>query len=211
VLDGLRQAILGGDGEKAESLTETAIGSGQSAEAIMGALTGTMEIVGREYEEGERFVPEMLVSAVAMKRALEVLRPRLIDAGVRARGMVVIGTVAGDLHDIGKNLVCMMLEGAGLEVIDLGVDVAAQDFVSAVRVHRPQVLAMSALLTTTMEEMPAVIAALEEAGLRDGVKILVGGAPVTQEYADRIGADGYCVDAPAAAALARTLVEEESR
>jgi 5-methyltetrahydrofolate--homocysteine methyltransferase len=167
-----------------------------------------MEKVGEEYERGERFIPEMLVAADAMKAAMVSLRPRLQEAGIRPRGRVVLGTVDGDLHDIGKNLVGMMLEGAGFEVIDLGVEVPSETFVEAVREHRPEILALSALLTTTMIHMPEVIEALRSAGLRGGVQVMVGGAPVTQEYAERIGADGYAADAPSAVTLAKRLVGE---
>ncbi|HEX16246.1 MAG TPA: cobalamin-binding protein, partial [Deltaproteobacteria bacterium] len=170
------------------------------------ALIPAMEIVGREYEEGERYVPEMLISAEAMKAAMGVLRPRLVETGVRLKGKVVIGTVEGDLHDIGKNLVAMMLEGAGFEVIDLGVEVTAERFVQAVREHKPDVLGMSALLTTTMIHMPEVIEALKEAGLREEVKVIVGGAPVTQEYAEKIGADGYAPDAASAVEVVKRLL-----
>jgi 5-methyltetrahydrofolate--homocysteine methyltransferase len=170
------------------------------------ALVPAMEIVGREYEDGERYVPEMLISAEAMKAAMEVLRPKLVETGVQLRGKVVIGTVEGDLHDIGKNLVAMMLEGAGFEVIDLGVEVTADRFVQAVREHKPDVLGMSALLTTTMIHMPEVIEALKEAGLREKVKVIVGGAPVTQEFAEKIGADGYAPDAASAAEVVKKLL-----
>ena len=167
-----------------------------------------MDVVGREYEEGERYIPEMLISAEAMKAAMEVLRPKLVETGAKPRGKVVIGTVEGDLHDIGKNLVAMMLEGAGFEVIDLGVEVTAKQFVHAVGEHKPDILGMSALITTTMVHMPEVIEALKQTGLRNKVKVMVGGAPITQEYADEIGADGYAPDAASAVELAKRLVGE---
>jgi len=209
MLEELKQAVLEGDTEKAVQLTERALSEGVDAGKILNeALVAAMDIVGKEYERGDRYVPEMLISAEAMKAAMEVLRPKLVEAGVKARGKVVIGTVEGDLHDIGKNLVAMMLEGAGFEVTDLGTEVTAEKFVQAVKEHRPDILGMSALLTTTMTHMPEVIEALKREGLRDGIKVMVGGAPVTQEYAEKIGADGYAPDAASAVELAKRLVGE---
>jgi len=207
MLEELKRAVLSGDDERAAELTKKALEEGIEPGKILNeALIPAMEIVGREYEEGERYVPEMLISAEAMKAAMEVLRPRLMETGVRLKGKVVIGTVEGDLHDIGKNLVAMMLEGAGFEVIDLGVEVTAERFIQAVREHKPDVLGMSALLTTTMIHMPEVIEALKEAGLREEVKVIVGGAPVTQEYAEKIGADGYAPDAASAVEVVKRLL-----
>jgi 5-methyltetrahydrofolate--homocysteine methyltransferase len=165
-----------------------------------------MEEVGRLFEEGEKFVPEMLISARAMQAALGLLKPHLLQADIKTAGKVIVGTVAGDLHDIGKNLVAMMLEGSGFEVIDLGTDVSPQQFVDAVREHEPQVIGMSALLTTTMPSMGATIEALKEAGLREGVKVMIGGAPITQDFADKIGADGFAPDASSASRKAKALV-----
>jgi 5-methyltetrahydrofolate--homocysteine methyltransferase len=165
-----------------------------------------MTEVGKKFEEGEYFVPEMLISARAMQSGLAILKPLLVASDVRATGKVVIGTVKGDLHDIGKNLVGMMLEGAGFELIDLGTDVRAEQFVTAVRENAPDLVAMSALLTTTMPAMKSTVEALVEAGVRHQVKVIVGGAPVTGEYAAKIGADGYAADASRAAALATRLV-----
>ncbi|MGA3353775.1 MAG: corrinoid protein [Acidimicrobiales bacterium] len=164
-----------------------------------------MAEVGQLYENGEIFVPEMLVAARAMNGALAVLKPYLVQQGVASSGKVAIGTVQGDLHDIGKNLVAMMLEGAGYEIIDLGVDVPPESFVQAVR-DGANVVAMSALLTTTMTNMPTIVAALEEAGLRQKARIVVGGAPLTSSYAEEIGADGYAVDASGAARLVREVL-----
>ena len=207
MLEELKRAVLSGDDERAAELTKKALEEGiEPGKVLNEALIPAMEIVGREYEEGERYVPEMLISAEAMKAAMGVLRPRLVETGVRLKGKVVIGTVEGDLHDIGKNLVAMMLEGAGFEVIDLGVEVTAERFVQAVREHKPDVLGMSALLTTTMIHMPEVIEALKEAGLREEVKVIVGGAPVTQEYAEKIGADGYAPDAASAVEVVKKLL-----
>ncbi len=207
MLEDLKQAVLDGEQEKATQLTEKALNEGTDAERILNdALIAAMDIVGGEYERGDRYVPEMLISAEAMKGAMDVLRPKLAEAGVKARGKVVIGTVEGDLHDIGKNLVIMMLEGSGFEVEDLGIEVPADQFVNAVKEHQPDILGMSALLTTTMVYMPEVVKALEEAGLRSGIKVMLGGAPVTQEYSDKIGADGYAADAASAVELAKKLI-----
>jgi 5-methyltetrahydrofolate--homocysteine methyltransferase len=176
-----------------------------AAEILQQGLIAAMNEVGYRFEKGEFFVPEMLLAARAMKAGLEILRPLLIDAGVEPVGKMVIGTVKGDLHDIGKNLVAMMLEGVGFEIIDLGVDVAPIAFVDAAR-NGASLIGMSALLTTTMNNMSITIEALKAAGLRDKVKILVGGAPVTQDYADSIGADAFARDASSAARIARELV-----
>jgi len=207
MLDGIREVVTSGRIGDAAEIVNTALVEGLSPEDILnGALIPAMDIVGEEYEAGDRYVPEMLVSAETMKAAMAVLKPRLLSAGVQSRGRVVIGTVEGDLHDIGKNLVAVLLEGAGFEVIDVGTEVAADQFVQAVEEHRPQLLGLSALLTTTMLRMPEVIGALEAAALRDRVKVMIGGAPVTQDYADQIGADGYAPDAPSAVELARRLL-----
>lgn len=206
-LEELKRAVLAGEEDKAAELSKKALEEGVDAARILNeALVPAMEIVGREYEEGKRYIPEMLISAEAMKAAMAVLRPRLVETGVKLKGRVVIGTVEGDLHDIGKNLVAMMLEGAGFEVIDLGVEVTADRFVEAVKEYEPDVLGMSALLTTTMIHMPEVIEALNKAGLRDKVKVIVGGAPVTQEYAEKIGADGYAPDAASAVEVVKRLL-----
>ncbi len=207
MLDKVKQAVLDGETERAAELTKEALAQGIEASLILdSALTAAMDIVGAEYERGDRYVPEMLISAEAMKCAMVVLKPVLAEAGVKARGKVVIGTVEGDLHDIGKDLVAMMLEGAGFEVVNLGVEVTPEDFLNAVKEHEPDIIGMSALLTTTMIHMPDVIDALQRAGLRDRVKVIVGGAPVTQGYADKIGADGYASDAASATKLAKSLL-----
>jgi len=206
VLEEIKQAVLRGDDERALELTETVISQGIAAQQILNeALTPAMDIVGEEYERGDRYVPEMLISAEAMKVAMTKLKPLLAEEGAQPRGRIVIGTVEGDLHDIGKDLVAMMLEGAGFEVTNLGVDVSSSDFVVAVREHKPDILAMSALLTTTMIHMPEVIETLKKADMRDRLKILVGGAPVTEGYAEKIGADGYAPDAASATKLAISL------
>ena len=166
-----------------------------------------MSEIGQQFEAGEVYVPEMLISAKSMKFGLELLRPHLIEADVKPLGKVVIGTVQGDLHDIGKNLVGMMMEGAGFEVIDLGVDVKPEELIEAVKENQPDIVAMSALLTTTMGNMKTAITMLQEAGIKDSIKVMIGGAPVTQDYADEIGADGFSIDASQAASLAKKLVE----
>jgi 5-methyltetrahydrofolate--homocysteine methyltransferase len=167
-------------------------------------LIGAMDEVGKQFGCGQLFVPEMLVAAEAMKNGLEVLRPKLVDADIKPRGTVVIGTIQGDLHDIGKNLVAMMLEGAGFSIVDLGVDVAPEKFLEVAQEKQPQIVAMSALLTTTMPNMGNCINALKNAAI--DAKVIVGGAPGNQEYASKIGADGYSSDAPGAVEIAKNLV-----
>jgi len=207
MLDKIKQTVLAGEMEGIAELTKQALAQGIGAREILDqALTPAMDIVGEEYEKGDRYVPEMLISAETMKGAVAVLKPLLVEAGVKARGKVVIGTVEGDLHDIGKDLVAMMLEGAGFEVVNLGAEVTAEQFVKAAKEHESDIIGMSALLTTTMIHMPKVIDALQQAGLRDQIKVIIGGAPVTQGYADKIGADGYAPDAASATKLAKSLL-----
>jgi len=207
MLDKIKQAVLAGEMEGIAELTNQALAQGIGAREILDqALTPAMDIVGEEYEKGDRYVPEMLISAETMKGAVAILKPLLVEAGVKARGKVVIGTVEGDLHDIGKDLVAMMLEGAGFEVVNLGVEVTAEEFLKAAKEHEADIIGMSALLTTTMIHMPEVIAELQQAGLRDRIKVMIGGAPVTQGYADKIGADGYAPDAASATKLAKSLL-----
>jgi 5-methyltetrahydrofolate--homocysteine methyltransferase len=206
-LEPIYQAVLDGDAKGTEAAVKAALAAHVSAEDILKkACIPAMGEVGRLFEEGEKFVPEMLISARAMQTAVRLLKPLLAQANVQSAGKVVMGTVQGDLHDIGKNLVGMMMEGSGFEVVDLGTDVTPAKFVDAVRQHKPQVMGMSALLTTTMPSMKKCVEALKEAGLRDQVKILIGGAPVTQAYADQIGADGYAPDASSAARAAKALL-----
>lgn len=186
---------------------QAALDAGIDAPVIMNdSMIAAMAEVGRLFEEGEYFVPEMLISARAMQAGLALLKPYLIESDVKSTGKVVIGTVKGDLHDIGKNLVAMMLEGAGFEVIDLGTNVEPDKFVEAAHGEGTQIVAMSALLTTTMLAMSATIEALDGAGLRDQVKVMVGGAPITQDYADSIGADGFSPDASRAVSTAKALI-----
>jgi 5-methyltetrahydrofolate--homocysteine methyltransferase len=172
-------------------------------------MIGGMAEVGRQYELGEMFVPDMLVAARAMQAGLAVLKPHLLDENVESKGKVVLGTVKGDLHDIGKNLVSMMLQGAGFEIVDMGTDVAADRFAATVKSERPALIALSALLTNTMPQMKRVIDELQAAGVRDQVKVMVGGAPVSEAFAVEIGADGYAPDASRAVAVAKSLVGKE--
>jgi 5-methyltetrahydrofolate--homocysteine methyltransferase len=204
----LQQAIIDGKAPVAKELTEKMLKEGiRPAEFFPKAIIPAMDEVGRRMRECEFFIPEVLIAARAARGATDILRPLLVgDESVRSAGTVVCGTVKGDLHDIGKNIVAMMLESAGFRIVDLGVDVAPEKIIEAVRQHQADIVAMSALLTTTMVNMKAMIEALAAAGLRDKVKVLVGGAPVTDTWAHSIGADGYGKDAPAAVELARQLV-----
>lgn len=205
IFDELSNAIMEGQHEVARESVEAALNEGVAPGDVLNVMVNAMGEVGRLFEEGEYFVPEMLIAARAMKAGMEVLKPKLVDADIQPIGTVIAGTVKGDLHDIGKNLVCMMLEGAGFQVIDLGTDVSPEAFVSAVLEHHPDFVAMSALLTTTMPNMESTINALKDGGLRDDVKVLIGGAPITQSYAEKIGADGYAPDASRAVKLAKSL------
>ena len=200
-------AVVEGNTSGVKSGVQAGLEAGVAAEALLNnGLIAAMNEVGRLFEEGEYFVPEMLISARAMQAGMAILRPILVEQDIKPIGKVVIGTVKGDQHDIGKNLVSMMLEGAGFQMIDLGTDVSPEKFLEAVQTHHPDLLGMSALLTTTQSNMEATIRFLVENGVRDQVKIIIGGAPVTQKYADKIGADGFAPDANQAAALARKLV-----
>jgi len=205
----LYDAILTGNAKKAEEVTKAALEAGVDASELLGKyMIPAMDEVGKRFECNEYFVPELLIAARAMKTALELLTPQLAASGAKAAGRVVIGTVQGDLHDIGKNLVASMLEGGGFEVVDLGVDVPPDRFVEEVDKQGGEaIVALSALLTTTMTQMRAVIEALEQSGLRKQTKVMIGGAPITQQYAEEIGADGYADNASAAVHLARQLVE----
>ena len=207
ILEQISTAVIEGDVDEIGDLTEDALDEGLSAEKILnnGLMTG-MDYVGVEFKAGNMFVPEVLRSAKTMQTSMDILKPLLAESGVKMLGKVLLGTVKGDLHDIGKNLVGMMCEGAGFEVKDVGKDVAPEDFVAAIKDYEPDVLGMSALLTTTMRAMESTIKVLEEAGLRDKVKIMIGGAPVTQAFAEQIGADGYASNAAGASDLAKKLV-----
>lgn len=206
-LETIYEAVLNGNAKAVVAETQAALEAGVSAPDILHqAYIPAMTEVGRLFEAGEKFVPEMLIAARAMQKGLEILKPLLVEAGAKTLGKVVIGTVAGDLHDIGKNLVAMMLEGAGFQIIDLGTDVSPEQFVAAVRQHEPELMGMSALLTTTMASIGATIVALREAGVRDKVKVMVGGAPLTQDFADQVGADGFAADAGSASRIAKNLL-----
>ncbi len=198
--------VIDGDASQVQTGVKEALAQGVAAEVILNqALIGAMNEVGRRFEEGEFFVPEMLVAARAMQAGLALLKPQLVESGVKAAGKVAIGTVKGDLHDIGKNLVAMMLEGAGFEVRDLGVDVTPETFIKAAQ-DGADVIGMSALLTTTMNNMQSTLQALQAAGLREQVKVIIGGAPVTGEFAHKIGADAYAPDASSAVRIVNQLL-----
>ncbi len=203
----LYDAILNGDAKKAHAATEAALAAGDAPmDLIQGSMVPAMDQVGRFFECEEYFVPELLLSGRAMKSAMELLKPLLTAAGQKMAVRVIIGTVKGDLHDIGKNIVASMLEGSGFEVIDLGADVSPEMFVTAVEERKPQVVCMSALLTVTMPAMKLTIDALKAAGLRTQVKVLIGGAPVTSQYAKEIGADGYSENASGAVGMVKQLL-----
>jgi 5-methyltetrahydrofolate--homocysteine methyltransferase len=207
ILAKISEAIIEGNVDNMVDMTEEALDDGIPAQDVLdkGLMAG-MDYVGAEFKAGNMFVPEVLRSAKAMQTAMDVLKPELAKVGARRTGRVLLGTVKGDMHDIGKNLVGMMCEGAGFEVKDIGKDIDPDTFVQAIRDYKPDVVGMSALLTTTMRSMGHTIKALEEAGLRDQVKVMVGGAPVTQAFCDQIQADGYAPNAAAAADLAKKLV-----
>ena len=206
IYERLSTAVLEGKEERVPKLVQKALDEGLVPKDILdnGLIVGMNE-VGARFKRGDMFVPEVLMAAKSMQAGLTVLRPELVASGAQLIGTIVMGTVKGDLHDIGKNLVGMMCEGAGFEVIDLGFNVEPEKFIEAIKEHQPNIVGMSALLTTTMRAMGHTINAIEEAGLRDQVKIMVGGAPVDAEFAERIGADGYGSNAPAGADLAKRL------
>jgi 5-methyltetrahydrofolate--homocysteine methyltransferase len=208
ILRGLYEDTLVGNAPSVKELTEQGLEEGMDPETMLyDALIPSLEEVGARFERGDFFVPEMLIAARAMQGALDILRPLLAETGAKPIGTFVMGTVKGDVHDIGKNLVNIMLEGAGFTVYDLGVNVAPETFVEQVEEHEPDIVGFSAFLTTTMPMFKANINALEKAGLRDKVIVMVGGAPVTKEYADAVGADGYAADASTAVRLAKDLIE----
>lgn len=204
-LDALTAAVEAGDRKTAVALVGSAIDDGAAPAAILDAMRRAMDVIGAQFQACEIFIPEMLVSARAMKEGVALLEPHLVAADVKPDGAAVIGTVRGDLHDIGKNLVGIMLRSANLDVVDLGTDVSAERFVAAAKEHGAKVVAVSALLTTTMVNMRDVVTAVREADL-PGTKVIIGGAPVTQQYADQIGADGYSPDAGSAVQMVRGLL-----
>jgi 5-methyltetrahydrofolate--homocysteine methyltransferase len=203
----ISDSLQKGDFKEVPKLIQGALDAGIIPSKILSdGLVAGMDVVGEKFRCDEIFMPEVLISAKAMQAGMDVLRPKLIETGVKLAGKVALGTVKGDLHDIGKNLVGMLLEGAGFQVIDLGIDVPIDQFVTAVKSNQPNILGLSALLTTTMPVMKAVIESLIEAGVRSGVKVMVGGAPVTEKYSKDIGADGYAPDASSAVIKARELI-----
>jgi len=205
-LEDIYNNVISGQASAVEEGVKAALAENMAADAILNkALIAAMDEVGQRFEDGDFFVPEMLIAARAMQAGLQLLKPHLAETDIKSAGKVAIGTVKGDLHDIGKNLVAMMLEGAGFEVNDLGVDVSPENFVSAAQ-DGAQIIGMSALLTTTMGNMENTIKALAEAGLRDQVKVIVGGAPVTQDYAENIGADAFAPDASSATRVVKQLL-----
>lgn len=211
LLEDISAALQKGRAKDVKELVQQAIDQGLGAQSILeeGLLSG-MNIIGGKFKRNEVYVPEVLIAARAMNAGTALLKPLLASAGVEATGKVIIGTVKGDLHDIGKNLVRMMMEGKGLEVIDLGVDVSAEKFVQAINEHQADIVALSALLTTTMNEMKSVIEALNAAGLRDKVKVMIGGAPITESFRASIGADAYTADAASASESAMALIDRKA-
>jgi 5-methyltetrahydrofolate--homocysteine methyltransferase len=204
-LKALSEAVIRGDQKTAVEVTKQAIAEGMAPATILGeGLIAGMNVIGTRFKANQVYIPEVLIAARAMKMAMEILEPKLIEAGVKPLGKAMIGTVQGDLHDIGKNLVMMMLKGAGFEVVDMGVDVTPEKFVAKARECNPNVIGLSALLTTTMPAMEKTIQAIKASGLK--VKTMIGGAPVTQAYADKIGANGYAPDAASAVDLAKALL-----
>jgi 5-methyltetrahydrofolate--homocysteine methyltransferase len=207
IYERISTSVLEGDSEKAAKLVQRALKKDETPKDILdnGLVVGMGE-VGARFKRGDMFVPEVLMSAEAMQAGLEILRPHLLSSGVKLIGKIMMGTVKGDLHDIGKNLVSMLCEGAGFEIVDIGFNADPEKFIAGIKEHQPDVVGMSAMLTTTMRAMGHTIKAIEEAGLREEVKIMVGGAPVDKEFAERIGADGYGSNAPGGADLAKQLV-----
>ena len=206
VLEAIKQSIINMEDQKAVELTHKALGGSSAEEVLNKALIPAMELVGDQYERGEKFIPEMLLAAEAMTAALDVLKPILAKSESKKAGCVVMGTVEGDVHDIGQRMVCIMLEGAGFEVHSLGVDVSTAAFVDAVKAKKPNILGMSALLTTTAPRMKNVIEMLRKEGLRDNVKVIVGGAVLNQNLATEFGSDGFAPDAASAVRLAKALI-----
>ena len=210
ILEQIKKDLYDGNVDEVRALTEKALAEGLSAHEVLNdGLVAGMDVVGRDFRDGILFIPEVLLCAQAMHAGLEVLRPLLAEGGTQTLGKVVMGTVAGDLHDIGKNLVSMMLQGAGFEIIDLGTDVPPERFAEVARAEGADIVGMSALLTTTMPGMKTTIEVLEDVGLRDQVKVIIGGAPVTAAFAEEIGADAYAPDAATAVEVARRLVGAE--
>ena len=210
-LQELSDSVISGNAPKTEELTKLAIGEGvEPAKILNDGLIAAMGVVGEKFKNNEFYVPEMLIAARAMKLGLKVLKPLLVETGIKPIGIFVVGTVKGDLHDIGKNLVAMMMEGAGFQVVDLGVDVSPEKYIAAVKEHSAELVGISALLTTTMVNMQQVVDSFKAEGLKESVKIMVGGAPLTQNYADEIGADGFAPDAGSVVDLAKKLINVQT-
>lgn len=207
ILEDLAAEVIKGEAGVVKNLTEEALSQNISAEEVLNSgLVAGMNVIGEQFKSNEIFIPEVLVAARAMKAGMQIIRPLLAEANVEPLGKVIIGTVGGDLHDIGKNIVAMLLEGAGFEVVDLGADVTKEKFLEFAEKENPDVLGMSALLTTTMVFMKDMVQSLEESGLKDKIKVIVGGAPITQSYADEIRADGYAPDAASAVDLVKSVM-----
>ena len=207
ILQQIADDLYDGKNTEVADLTQQALDTGlTAAEVLNGGLVAGMDRVGVDFKNGDLFVPEVLIAARAMHAGMDILRPLLAESDVPSAGKVVLGTVEGDLHDIGKNLVAMMLEGGGFNVVDLGIDIAPEKFVEAVKAEQPDLVGMSTLLTTTMPSIEKTLDALKTAGVRGSIKVMIGGAPVTQEYADKVGADGYAADAASAVDVARALM-----
>ena len=208
ILQKIKDAVIAGKANDIVGLVKEAVDAKADLNAVINdAMIAAMDVVGQRYSKNEIYVPEMLVSAVTMKRGIDIITPLLGSNKQKSAGKIVMGTVKGDIHDIGKNLVIMMLQGAGFDVIDLGVDLTAEKIVEEIKKHKPEILGLSALLTTTMPEVQIVIDALKEAGVRKNLKIMVGGAPVNEEWAMKVGADGYGADAGHAVEVARALIK----
>lgn len=207
-LEQISSEVISGNVDKVVDLTQQAIDEGEEpTEIINQGLISGMKVVGQRFKEGEMFVPQVMMAAEAMKSGVDLIKPLLAEADYSSKGTVVLGTVNGDVHDIGKDLVATMMESGSLEVIDVGEDIPAEEFAEAIKEHEPDILGLSALLTTTMPELQNVIEVLKEEGLRDSVKVLIGGAPVTEDYAEEIGADGFAQDAASAKDLALEIVD----
>jgi len=207
ILEDIALAVKIGDDASVGGLVQKAVSEGNTADIILEqGLVAGMDVVSEQFKKGDMFIPEVLVSAKAMKAGMYILKPLLAEANIRSKGKVVVGTVKGDLHDIGKNIVAMLLEGAGYDVTDLGADVSKEKFMEAIKNEGVDIIGMSALLTTTMIYMGEVVQSVVDAGLRDKIKVMVGGAPVTQSFADKINADGYAADAASAVDLVKSLL-----
>ncbi len=205
----IQDAVINGQTAQVQELTRTALAAGETPNDVLNkGLVPAMTVVGEKFQKGEFYISEMMISARAMYGGLNIVKPLMLDQNIESKGKAIVGSVQGDLHDIGKNLVCMMMEGGGYEVVDLGINITPEQFVEAIKEHKPNFVLMSALLTTTMAAMEKTINAIQENGLRESVFIAVGGAPVTQKFADRIGADFFAADAGEAVTKANALISK---